>query len=162
MAIVKGVVEVASINKWGKFNMLVNEMWYSTKPEWLSVKPTSGQTVEFDDGGKNYIKNLRIVEGSVIAPSSSVTPFSAPKGRMGSFPIAPDDGQRSIIRQNALTNARELYCLLIGAPIADPDHDVVVRDILYIARKFESYTSGDIERYEAEAAMKEMEKEMGV
>jgi hypothetical protein len=61
MATVTGVVEVAmNPNKFGKFAMLVDEVWYSTDPSWLPTKPEKGDTVTFDNGGKKYIKNLTI------------------------------------------------------------------------------------------------------
>ena len=65
MAEVTGTVEVAmNPNKYGKFSILVNEKWYNTNPEWIVNKPVKGDTVIFDDGGKTYIKNLRITGGS--------------------------------------------------------------------------------------------------
>jgi hypothetical protein len=92
------------------------------------------------------------------APATAIyapTPMHAPVNsgvksyRNGTFPIDPLDGQRSIIRQNALTNARELVQQTIKPGGVLTDVDATVVSILNIARKFEAYTSGDIE---AEAA----------
>jgi hypothetical protein len=70
MAIVQGVVSQANNpNQWGKFAINVDGNWYSTKPEWIAVKPVAGDEVTFDDGGKKYIKGLSIVGKSATAPA---------------------------------------------------------------------------------------------
>lgn len=84
MAQVKGIVE-GQHEKWEKWNILVNGTWYNTKLEWAKEKPVEGDEVEFDDGGRNYTKNLRILThgGGVTQPSkaSSGGGFTAkPKG----------------------------------------------------------------------------------
>jgi len=84
MAQVRGVVE-GQHEKWEKWNILVNGTWYNTKLEWAKEKPVEGDEVEFDDGGRNYTKNLRILThgGGVAQPAraSSGGGFTAkPKG----------------------------------------------------------------------------------
>lgn len=69
----------------------------------------------------------------------------------GVFPIPPTDGQRSILRQNALTNARELVVATHGGKPFVWSSDIA-DEIIAVARKFEAYTSGD---QEVEAALKE-------
>lgn len=60
-------------------------------------------------------------------------------GGKGVFPIPPLDGQRSIVRQSSLTNARELFC-----HIADPtDLEHAAHEIVRIAKIFEAYSCGD-------------------
>ena len=60
MSTVTGQVEAIS-TKYGKFSIMVNDNWYGTKAEWApSPQPNRGDVVEFDDGGKNYLKKLRI------------------------------------------------------------------------------------------------------
>lgn len=73
MSLVKGTVEVAiPNNKFGKFAILINEKWYNTKPEWINTTVNKGDIVEFDDGGKNYIKNIKVVgQGQVTGGSQS-------------------------------------------------------------------------------------------
>lgn len=151
MAIVKGTVEGYN-TKFGKYSILVNGTWYGTKEEWATVKPVKGDSVEFDDGGAKYMKNVKVVGGGSSAPSSSA-PSKSGGGSFsrGVFPIPVDDGQRSIIRQNALTNARELIGLTIDPEKGIADPSVVVALIIEIAREFEAYTAGDIERYEADS-----------
>ena len=149
MAIVKGTVEAYN-TKFDKYSILVDGTWYSTKIEWAKVKPVKGDVVEFDDGGGKYTKNLKITsKGGESAPSAS----APATGRYGSkFPIAPDDGQRSIIRQNALTNAREFYTTVLCRSAGDTgclEEEALsshVEKILFIARQFEMHTAGDIDR----------------
>ena len=79
MAAVNGVVEVAmNPNKFGKFSILVNDNWYNTKPEWLDNKPEKGDVVSFDDGGKKYIKGLKITGKGEGGGTST---YSAPKSK---------------------------------------------------------------------------------
>ena len=142
MAKVSGVVDGISRKFPPKIGISVNGKWYNTNEEWLKTVPNKGDTVEFDDGGKNYIKQLKIVGGEIapIASGGKVMPAS--------------DRDRGIIRQNALTNAvncvtnnRELYEAL------DTDIDLI-EAIIYTAMKFEKYTSGDMIKEAAKEAEK--------
>ena len=83
MAQVKGIVEDQH-ERWEKWNILVNGTWYNTKLEWAKEKPVEGDEVEFDDGGRNYTKNLRILThgGGVASPAS-------PAASGGSFTAKP-------------------------------------------------------------------------
>ena len=69
----------------------------------------------------------------------------------GQFPIPPTDGQRSIIRQNSLSNAIK-YAELIDA-------GKTVEDIIRVAKLFESYSAGDTEAAAAKKALKEEDNE---
>jgi hypothetical protein len=74
MSKVTGVAEVVlNPNKWGNISILVNEEWYSCKPEQARFAiPNKGDSVEFDNGGKKYINNLVITSGSTgTAPTGS-------------------------------------------------------------------------------------------
>ena len=69
----------------------------------------------------------------------------APKSyRMGSFPIDPLDGQRSIIRQNSMTNAVNF---VTGHFASGGDNGVELEDryemVLDMAKHFESFSAGD-------------------
>ncbi len=104
---------------------------------------------------KNVNGKITKMTGSAASSVAAAAPPAVPArsyGGKGVFPIPLDDGQRSIIRQNALTNARELVCKTIkdGAKI-----DTKVTDtIIGIAKEFEAYTAGDIERFAAKEADK--------
>lgn len=152
MATVSGAVEAVS-TKFGKFGVLIGGKWYNTKPEWLTETPNKGDMVEFDDGGRNYIKKLVIKSsGGGEAPTSGGSSHSSsPRSGGGrTFPVAPTAPERTINRQNALTNAVNFANL-------NKDTGYSPEDILEVARIFEAYTTGDLDVLEAEAAMQAME-----
>jgi hypothetical protein len=68
------------------------------------------------------------------------------------FPIPLLHGDRAIIRQNALTNAREAVVALFTVSPAGPMPDDVdfAKRIISMASIFEEYSAGDIERRAAE------------
>lgn len=145
---------VASYNtKFGKYSIFVNGTWYGTKEEWADVKAVTGDVVEFDDGGAKFMKYVKILssDAPMPAPSGGGSAPAKSSYSRGTFPIALEDGQRSIIRQNALTNARELVGLTIDNKKGMEDPQGTVALIIELAREFEAYTAGDIERYAAEA-----------
>jgi hypothetical protein len=158
---VKGTVEAIS-TKFGKYGVLVNEQWYSTKPEWIDPKPQKGDVIEFDSGGdgKRYLTKCKIVStggeavqgGSVNTGGAANT--SGKSFSRGAFPIDPLDGTRSIIRQNAVTNANT-YLASNGSGNSS------IEDLLNTARKIEAYTSGDLDAEEAKAAMAAMNSSEG-
>ena len=79
MAQVKGLVENVS-TKWDKYSMQVNGSWYGTKEEWAVVKPNKGDLIEFDDGGKNYTKNVKIITAGAGGTYGSPKPSGGGKG----------------------------------------------------------------------------------
>jgi hypothetical protein len=82
--------------------------------------------------------------GAVPAVPASSAPARPAVSRAGTFPIPPLDGQRSIVRQNALTNARELVVARIADFKDAPDAEVAAH-IIEVARAFEAYSCGDEE-----------------
>jgi hypothetical protein len=77
MSTVTGQIEAIS-TKYGKFSIMVNDNWYGTKQEWApNPLPNRGDVVEFDDGGKNFLKKLRIKSAG---SGSSASASSAPAG----------------------------------------------------------------------------------
>lgn len=142
MSTVTGNVKAKSANKFG-FGIMVNDKWYNSKYE---IKAEKGDVVEFDDGGKNYIKGLKVSGRTVSDPVSAVGGGGGggkPSFR-GPFPIPAADGQRSIIRQNSVTNAVNLYGHLL-AHKAITGKDDPVGAVLLMAREFEKYSAGDID-----------------
>lgn len=138
MATVQGVVERKAQNKYG-WGILVDGKWYNSKYE---LKCDKDDTVEFEDGGKNYANRLKVVSsgggGGTAKPSAGGRTYSR-----GKFPIEPDDGQISIIRQNALgaaINYMSAANMLAGKPADD------LPTIIDVARSFEEYTSGELDR----------------
>lgn len=149
MATVTGVVEGVS-TKFGKYSILVDGTWYGTKEEWATVKPNKGDAVSFDNGGAKFFKNCTITGGG-SAPAASASASGSKSYSKGSFPVDPEDGSRAILRQNALTNARNLF----GELKEGQDMEAAVATIIEMAREFEAFTSGDTERYAAEAKVKD-------
>lgn len=67
------------------------------------------------------------------------------------FPVPKTHGDRSIIRQNALTNARELVSILLTDSDKLSDEDIANR-VITMAYRFEEYSSGDRELNMAKAS----------
>ena len=61
------------------------------------------------------------------------------------FPVGPLDPARAINRQNALGNATKLYVETLHENVSISDYHVVADEIIEIARRFEAYTTGDID-----------------
>lgn len=145
-----GTVE-AITDKFGKFNVLLDDgNWYSTKMEWKPKFPINkGDVITFDAGptGK-YLQKVKITSGgSSPSPSnggSSNAPVKAVGGR--TFPVGALAPERTINRQNALTNAVN-FC----------NEETPPEEVIEVARLFEAYTTGDLDAAEAEEAMKEIE-----
>jgi len=141
------------------YSFKVNGQWFSAgfKDPKVAVGDSIGFEYEPDKYG-NKLHDGSIKKGVAVtasAPSPTGSTGGGFSGRHGSFPIGALDGQRSIIRQNALTNARETYI----AYAAQRDHkdvpftmDVHADNIIALARHFEAYTAGDLDM---DAAMKE-------
>lgn len=160
MSTTTGVVSKVSTKdvttKWGTkktYSINVGGDWYKTG--FKDPMVAEGQGVEFSYTEGTYGKEIDL---STLKKTAGVAPSAAPKAATSSsggggysrgvFPIPALDGQRSIIRQNALTNARELY--------QQGKKEVVMtgtaaEEIIALARKFEAYTAGDLDLMEAEA-----------
>lgn len=145
MSNVTGVVKAKSANKFG-FGIMVNDKWYNSKFE---IPCEKGDEVSFDDGGKAYVKDLAVVnagKGSagVAAVSTAAKAVAGSGYSRGVFPLPPNDGSRSIVRQNSITNATVLVSALINNKLLDKGTDWVAT-ITGIAREFEKYSSGDLD-----------------
>ena len=143
MSTVNGVVKAKSANKFG-FGIMINDKWYNSKSE---ISCNKGDEVEFDDGGKAYIRDLKVTKGgSGVTTSSGGSMVN--KGATGTsyargvFPLAANDGSRSIVRQNSITNAVALYGQLGFKAESSEDAAYAV---INIARIFEKYSSGDLD-----------------
>lgn len=144
MSIVTGVVEAKSKTKFG-YGILVTGKWHNSKYE---IRCEKGDTVEFDDGGKNYCNKLKVISSGDVG-GATVTPIKSGGGSRGSFPIGALDGQRSIIRQNAVTNANT-FLGNVGYP-TKAAREAQLELLLDTARAIEAYTTGDLDAAEAEA-----------
>lgn len=136
--------------------------WYKMgfkKPQF-----NSGDEVEFEFTSTKYGNEVTAVlsapTATATAPAAagpSKAPYSRATGSSGGysrgvFPIPPTDGQRSIIRQNSLTNALK-FLEVNGMEAKNLD------EVISIARKFEAYSAGDTEAATAMKALKEASDE---
>jgi hypothetical protein len=120
-----------------------------------------GDTIEFTFTEGTYGKDVekgtvRVISKGVpgvpatSAPSNDGPPPARSYGPPARpFPVPLLHGDRAIIRQNALTNARELFVGLQGQ-IGIDTIDAAAEEVIRIARIFEEYSAGDLERRAAE------------
>lgn len=128
--------------------------------EWYNhgfKKPTFNEgddiTFSFSEGkyGKDVdVASVRVVGSGRAPTAATVAGSAAPKsgGYMKAekpFPVPALHGDRAIIRQNALTNAREAWVASNGGKAFTFDPDVVAAAVLSLARKFEAYSTGDLD-----------------
>ena len=113
-----------------------------------------GETGTYGLEGKNIVVTVK-ASGPAVSSSAPPTPYK-PSGYSGAgsrvFPIPALHGDRSIVRQNALARATELYIACRGGKPFDLDADSLIV-VIKLARGLEAYTAGDIDRQEAEAAV---------
>ncbi len=144
------------------YSIKANGDWFSAgfnKPKF-----NVGDTIDFmyEEGsyGKQLdAKTVRVLSkgagaaaptptGAVDSPATGVAPARSFGPPAKVFPVPLMHGDRSIIRQNALTNAREAVAQL-GFVEVPTDAEYASR-IIAMARMFEEYSAGDIERRAAE------------
>ena len=139
------------------YSFKVNGQWFKTG--FKKAPFNVGDSVSFDYNPGTYGND---VDMATIKPATSVSPAEPPRAvapsysRNGSFPVPALDGQRAIIRQNALTNARELYTSM-STYVENPtkvNFDEAVNNVIALARIFEGYTAGDIDMEEVVESMK--------
>jgi hypothetical protein len=152
---------------------------YSIKAngDWFSVgfkkpKYNVGDTIDFKYEEGAYGKQIddatvRVLSKGSGAPAPTPTAsMDAPSAGVAAprsfgppakvFPVPLMHGDRSIIRQNSLTNARELVVNMPrtgGGFTAFATLDEGAAEVVRIARMFEEYSAGDIERRAAEEGM---------
>lgn len=154
MAQVNGVVEWSGKDKFDNFSIKVNNNWYKSK---YPIKAEKGDTVEFDDGGKNYANKLRVVTGGGTGTGSG-TP-SKGNGTFVSkqFPVPGLHPDRSIIRQNCLRHATELVTHGYHDGMLHSDNnDTVARCVIDLARRLEAYATGELDKKVAEEEVSKM------
>lgn len=122
--------------------------WY--KCGFKNPRVAVGDVVEFTFTEGAYGKDVNmdtLKKAGGGAPSTSTPPARPATGGgygsgKGVFPIPPLDGQRSIVRQNSLTNAVNL---LKDKPTKSLTVEEQADLCISIARKFEAYSCGDID-----------------
>lgn len=140
--------------KWGEkttHSFQVDGVWYKTG--FKKGKFSKGDTITFTYVEGPYGNDVDVasistgVAGATAQPAASAAKPAYTGGGKGVFPIPALDGQRAIVRQNALTNARELYIASVD-PTAVDIKDTAY-DIIAIARIFEAYACGDLDALKA-------------
>ncbi len=130
------------------------------KKNTAAIGTTVTLDVEMDKYGKMKINNLSMGGSAAASPPSVVASkptATTSYGRDRPFPIPLTHGDRSIVRQNALTNARELVSS--GTLASDGMSDGAIAErIIQLAYAFESYTSGQREQVMAEEATAKLAK----
>lgn len=145
------------------YSFKADNEWYSTgfKTPGVSV----GDVVQFDckdtQYGKEVVGSIKV--GTAAPTPLAGTPAPAPTplksfdggnkgGGKGVFPIPALDGQRAIVRQNAITNARELVVASYGGkPITGLVYNELATTIITVAKRFEAYACGDDDLNEVKA-----------
>lgn len=150
MSTINGVVEAK-----GKDNkrIRVQGKWYSSFKEASLNGAEAGDTVEFEFVEKGQWLNIKgdvkvLIKGQGLGGWQG----SQQSTKVGFIGL---DRERSIARQNALTNARELYIAFKTAP----DLETAAQEVIKIAYVFEAYTTGDLEKTEAMKAIKEISQQ---
>jgi len=162
-----GIVEAVSTKdvntKFGlkpTFSMKVNGSW--VKCGFKSHNASVGDEVEFDGNTGTYgmeTKAVNIIRKGAGAPPPAVsvtssTAGAAPKAYGGYkekvFPIPALHGDRSIVRQNALARATDVFIAARGGKPFELDESTF-NLVIGFARKFEAYTAGDLDMAEAVA-----------
>ena len=148
MSMITGEVQAKA--KTGK-SIMVNDVWYGAFASATLDGVNKGDTVTFESvldktGKYNNIKGKVEKGGGTAAAPTADGAFKVLKPSL--------DRDRCIIRQNALTNARELYCA-----IEEYSSMTAPSVIIGIAREFEAYTSGDLDLAVANEALTKMEVE---
>lgn len=152
--------EVKSKRRDGKA-IQVEDNWYSVmfasgldgvnKGDYVDLE----YTTKPNPAGGDYrnIKSVSKAAAPASRPVSAVAP-STPAGR--SFPVHPLSPERAIIRQNALGHAVKVFADL---PIDGNDFGnatETAQAIIELARVFEAYSAGDLDREMAEESVREM------
>ncbi len=130
-------------------------------------KVAVGDTVSFNyksSGKWNNIQGAITVTSSGggapawAAPVTKAAPKAAGGRSFGTFPIPPLDGQRSIIRQNSITNAVNTVSAMVANDKAAMKGIDLISTIIETAKRFEEYSSGDLDAKEAKEAIEKLEE----
>jgi hypothetical protein len=120
------------------FRYSINGAYYSGGFKRWAGEKGDEVTIDYETNAKGYndIKEMWVTgKGSVETRGGS----AIVKSNIREFPVGPLAPERAINRQNALTNA---------VKYAEGEH-LSVDDVIEIARKFEAYTTGDMDRANA-------------
>lgn len=161
---ISGVVD--SKRRDGK-GIKIGDDWYSVMFASVLNEVNKGDFVEVEyttkpsPSGGDY-RNIKSVKKSMAPASRPMTAGGAPAGTYTAagartFPVGAFSPERSIIRQNSLAHAINLFD---NIPIDNFDTFDTAAEaaeaIIAVARVFEAYSAGDLDRELVEAEMKTM------
>lgn len=152
---VKGVVEQVGAKdvttKWGTkktYSLKVDGNWISCG--FKDPKAVAGDTIACEAESTSYglqTKAISIVAkgggGAAVPSTTAVRSASVPSAKV--FPVPALHGDRSIIRQNVLARATELFIAAHGNKAFELDNQHVSEIVIALARKFEAYATGDLD-----------------
>ena len=162
MPTIEGVVSAVSVKErntpYGAKNATsfqVDGTWYSGGFKSWEVDKGDEVRLSFETNAKGYPEVSGI---AVLAKGAPTTPANTGVPRPGrSFPIDALAPERTINRQNALTAAAHLVGVIIGGDGVAAGADYADIVISY-ARRFEAYTTGDLDAQEVQAMVAGDEK----
>jgi hypothetical protein len=172
MAMISGVVEEVAIKevstKFGlkpTYSFKIDGKWVKTG--FKNPNLEAGYTVDFDAQAGTYgleTKAVNIISrtispavlaraapgsmGSAAVPGPATRSSGSWNAREKVFPIPALHGDRSIVRQNALARATDLYIAARGGKPFELDESSTEL-VIALARRFEAYTAGDLDMAEA-------------
>ena len=156
---VTGIIDEVMLNGVGKGSgIVVRGIKYGSYDPSKNAIDTlaAGVEVTFGYAEKGQYKNLvgRVAPtgntGTAQPPAAAAAPRTTYS--RGAFPIDPLDGQRSIIRQNSLTNSVNFVSQHFTN---GGDNGIEIEDryemVMDFAKRFESFSSGDTDAQEVAA-----------
>jgi len=171
VGVVKGVYSKPVTTRFGQKNvwdlLLDDGNYYKHGFKKPPVEAGDSVTITYEVG--KYGNEVKSLSGATVGASSPLpVEVNGPINKVTSYPIKNsrpfpvpfDSGERAIIRQNSLTNARELVIDVLAygdessTELNDTGKwDAITDRILYIAYKFEEYSSGDREAKAVDAIL---------
>ena len=156
----KGIVEqTGSKDATTKFGV---KKIYSVKigGNWVSAgfkdpKVASGDEVKCEAETTTYGLQTKVIEilnrgVGMPLPVAAAKPTVSKQWQEKVFPVPALHGDRSIIRQNSLHRAAYLYIASRAGTKGFETGDEIVDVIIHLARRFEAYSAGDLDRAAAE------------
>lgn len=118
------------------------EVEYTTKPS---------------PAGPDY-RNIKSIK-KAVAPASRPVPAATGAGGFGAartFPVPAFSPERAIIRQNSITNAVKAFAGIPMECAEFDNHNDLAEAVIDLARRFEAYSAGDLDRDIVEKEVKAM------
>lgn len=148
---IEGYVEAVSVKerttKYGEkmaTSFKVGDKWYSGGFKTWEVDKGDKVSLTFKENAKGYLDVTGIAVLEKGSPSLTKGQSGAPRANRA-FPVDALDPSRSVIRQNSLRHAIN-FCNNTDETGAGYNVD----DVINVARQFEAYSAGDLDREEAE------------